>query len=235
MKRLAGFSDLSALSALGGLAQRGPSGGGGGGGFVAPPVAHTISGSNSNGTTSAGIDTTGATFIVIASPFYESSPAPTISDSYGNTWTKATAYTGTGLNSAVLQFFYCYNPTVGAGDTFTSSGAVSYSSLAVLAFSGSTGSGPVDQQSGNDNGFQTGSITPRTNNQLVVTAVSEAVAGDISSSIDPGFTITDTLANSSGNYFGIGLAYLIQTTATAENPTWSGSVGGCNIASFPAA
>jgi len=199
-------------------------------------IAHTASGTNSSGTTSSGVDTTGADLIVVAAAYYNGSAAPTLTDSRGNTWTGLTEVAAAGgsyLGS--LRFFYCQAPSVGAGHTFTLSGASSYAALAVAAFSGSAAS-PADQQGGSGGTATPGSITPSEANELVLTAVTDSSPGGIATAVSGGFAVLDTLANSSGNHFGVGLAYLVQTSAAAANPTWSaGNVFPASaIASFKA-
>jgi hypothetical protein len=54
--------------------------------------------------------------------------------------------------------------------------------------------------------------------------------------IDTGFTISDQVAHSPGNYYGSGLGYLVQGSAGAINPTWTisgaATAAGAVIASF---
>jgi hypothetical protein len=189
-----------------------------GGGSVSPItlVAHVATGAN--GVPSAAIDTTGANLIVISQSGVSSgTSAPT--DSKGNTWTALTEYSG---GSTSVQLFYCSNPTVGAGHTFTPHG-VSVS-IAVSAFSetlnaipdGSSGAGSASATT-----QQPGSLTPSVDNCLVVTGlmyISGVMPGP--ATISAGFDITDNAGNAS-TFVPVALAYQVQTTATAVNPTWS--------------
>jgi hypothetical protein len=195
-------------------------------------VAHTGSGGTPSGVTSSAIDTTGADLIVVATGYYNFGVGLTISDSNSNTWTPATVITSSPVN---LQLWYCVNPTVGAGHTFTLSGSSVYTGITVAAFSGPAAPSPLDQQGGAA-AASPGPITPTAANELVISYA--GTAGGAADGVDSGFTITDDIALVSMMSFGISAAYLIQTSATAENPTWtdsSGGVGASGIASFLAA
>jgi hypothetical protein len=90
----------------------------------------------------------------------------------------------------------------------------------------------------NATALATGSVTPSAANELVVTAEGQGAAGGSPFTINLGFTITDQKAQVGGQADGGGLAYLIQTTATAVNPTWTGVSNGnmvVTIATFKAA
>lgn len=195
--------------------------------LVAHVSAHSAAGGD---ITTTSIDTTGATLLVAA----VSATTPSVSDSKGNTW--ATAIAGTGVPTTTM--FYVKNPTVGTGHTFTGSGTVP--AICVFAYSGTDTTADVDQSSAGANTSQAtaqpGSVTPTVNNEVIVTAF-----GDFSNipnySVDSGFTIQEHQNYTAGAAFGIAMADLIQTTATAENPTWTpGSTGTCTaiIATFKA-
>ena len=200
-------------------------------------VAGVSSGTNSGGTTSAGVDTTGADLLVMVVCYFSGAAAPTVSDSKGNTWTALTAVqsTGGGANNKT-QIYYAKNPTVGSGHTFTASGASSFASLTAAAYSGCDTAAPFDQQNGTADSTQPGSVTPTQDNELVVTGL----GGDVATytSVNGGFTLRNSVGVSAGNYFGTGLADLVQTTAAAANPTWtvnSVTNSGNVIATFKAA
>jgi hypothetical protein len=178
--------------------------------------------------TTGSINTTGANFIVVYISDYLPS-STTLSDNKSNTWTALTAKAGTSQSRS--QLYYCYAPTVGAGHTFTAGNSGgSYPSISVQAWSG-IASSPFDVENGGVTGsassLQPGSVTPGSANEIVITGVGGITQGTIS--IDSGFTISDQFAYN-GAAFGGSMAYLIQTTATAENPTWSWN-GGANEAS----
>lgn len=94
---------------------------------------------SSNGTTatSAGVDTTGATFLVVAVSFYNGTAA--LADSKGNTWTPITLSQIDSFFDSSTQLFYCADPVVGAGHTITVTATFPTGQL--LAFSGMTVTG----------------------------------------------------------------------------------------------
>ncbi len=128
-------------------------------------------------------------------------------------------------SSVRTRFFYFQAPTVGTGHTFTCTDTAGAPSIAVLAVAGSIAS-PSDQENGATNfggsfsSSTTGSVTPSNTNQLIVTAINTNIDAG-TATIDSGFAMSDQLATNPGNSWGISLAYLIETTAVAQNPTWS--------------
>lgn len=204
--------------------------------FGTPTSTKKQSTDNTNVTSDA-IDTTGYDLIVIGIT-NAGTAAATPTDSKGNTWTALTGQTGGGV---ISRFWYCINPTVGSGHTFSTSQAFSYPSIFVLAIAGAAAAG-FDQQNGTASAsatsIQPGSITPTEDNELVVALCTNDDTGN-TLSINGGFTIAQQNVTVAFQAEGGGLAYLIQTTATAANPTWSwgGSSEAAStvIASFKAA
>jgi hypothetical protein len=173
-------------------------------------------------TTSAAIDTTSATIIVIGVEYYQASGGPpTLSDSKANTWTQLTVQTGA---SSKVSLYYSLNPTVGSGHTFTLTNAFAgfYGTGQVLAFSGSATPGFTGgQQSGTVGSgatVQPGSITPGTTNNLVVTALGTGYNGVYS--VSAPFSLTDQQQQGASTLGGA-TAWLSQSAATAVNPTWT--------------
>lgn len=195
-------------------------------------VAHAAASSlTGTGVSTGAIDTSGASLIVIATALFATSVIP--GDSKSNTWTPLNSYLG---SFGAVRLWYCSNPTVGHGHTFAVFGVdPNYPAIAVAAFSGVVVPGPFDVQNGHftgDTSGQPGSITPGQNNELLITAV--FARNGVPSSIDSGFTVTDLVNFSSGG-LGIGMAYLVETSATAKNPTWTGTgLNATSIASFKA-
>ena len=200
------------------------SGGGGGISVVSHTSAGSTNGSSVTAPSSGGLNITGANLLLIACATYSANcPTPTLSPS---------VCTLSPLNIYVVgsrfQWFYCYGPTGTSSLTASVSGAAN-PSLGIIAYSTTSGSS-VDQQNGGGIGsgtsFTPGSVTPLHPNELVVsgTAFSLAITG---LSITGGFTILDQVAQSAGNCEGLVTAYLVQTTATAANPTlnWTNSAG----------
>jgi len=169
--------------------------------------------------------------LVWAVPYYT---LPTVSDSKGNTGVALTNVAG--ASDPQIKLFYVKNPIVGSGHTFTFTGVDNYSPFAVLAFSGTDTTSNVDQENGagGSSPLAPGSITPTADNEVIVAAI----GGHQSSvSIDSGFTLTINGANAAN--YGVALAYKVQTTAAAVNPTFTASGTGtgmaATIASFKAA
>lgn len=195
-------------------------------GFSSTPVAYTSAQSTTGlSVTTPGINTTGANLIVIlVTDYFTSVPTPT--DSYGNTWTALTQYINPSFRA---QFFYCYNPIVGAGHTFNESNASAlYPAIAVQAWTMAAVS-PFDVQNGSTTNSP-GSITPTANNELIITGIG---GGNTVTSVNSGFTATALINNVNAQGVGIGMAYLVQGTAAAISPTWTaGGTTVSNIASF---
>ncbi len=203
-------------------------------------IANTAAGSTTgDNVTTGAINTTGANFLVLVVASLDNTGV-TISDSKANTWTPRTNRVGT----PDLQV-YDANATgtaiVGTGHTFTATSTAQMPALAVIAFSGVATAAIFDVENGTSfagvASVQPGSVTPTVNNEVLVTGLSNDVA-QLGPTIDTGFTRSDfvdfvaTLTN------GVAMAYKIQTTAGAENPTWSwtfASNGAVSMATFKAA
>lgn len=201
--------------------------------------AHAIA-AGKNSATTTGINTTGADLVVVISSWETDAGGPatlviTDNKSNGNA-TSVGPTTGTFRTN----ISYWHNPTVGSGHTFSFSATSAFACIAVLCFSGSAAT-PLDQSNGatvsNAATIQAGSITPTQDNELVI--VSWCGAGTTNTlTIDGSFTKTDFLTWVTGANDGGGAAYLIQTTATAANPTWTADTStgqAAKIASFKAA
>lgn len=189
------------------------------------------SAAGSTGATTASLDTTGATLLVITTSS-ENGAAPTVSDSKSNTWTPLTNIEFADRS----QIFYAVNPAVGSGHTFTAN--ANFIAFAALAYSGVTTTSPFDVENSalsSTSPFQTGSVTPSVDNELIITTLG---GRDVTNSINSGFTIRESLILSPGTNFSMTVADLIQTSASAVNPTWtytlSGDAQAC-IATFKAA
>lgn len=203
-------------------------------------ISSVATGGSANGVTSGSIDTSGADLIVVAASQYGNGQAnATLTDSKGNTWTQLTQYHNSVPDVTRITLYYCFAPTVGSGHTFTLSRTDSYPSVAAMAFSGS-----ITSPFGNENGDRgtavtsvaTGSITPPEDDCLVVSALGYDTPGS-------GATVNSSLTGlvgttpTTGQYQGIGMAYIVQTAAGAINPTWSWSgatYGNATVASFKA-
>jgi hypothetical protein len=212
------------------VGQKVAAGGGGGGTFTFIDSVSALSGNQTDVTTAA-IDTTGATLLVaVLTDFAET----TFSDSKSNTWTSLTK----GTQFISTRIVYCVPSSVGSGHTFSASVASGFPSICVAAFSGAHAT-PVDQQNGSTgNGItsiQPGSVTPTEDNELVIVGV--GLGNGNAAGIDmAGYTVPEEVYYN-GNAFTCALAYNIQTSATATNPTWTwtgNEQGVARIATFKA-
>lgn len=193
-------------------------------------MALIASASKDNGGTTAAIDTTGATLLVIV--LSNLNTTPSITDSKGNTWTALTRKDGTSSRNG--QIFYAGNGAiVGTGHTFTLSGASGAASFAVAAFSETLTASVFDAEAAGGDAssptttVQTGSLTPGVAANLLIAGL----AGDAytSFSIDSGFTIAVSLGKVGFDHQGVAIAYLAQSSATAQNPTWTVSTNDASI------
>jgi len=202
----------------------------------APPavpalLAHTKAGSADGGNTATttGINTTGASLIVVATRGGSSA----VTDSEGNTWTALTAYTG-------ARMFYCVAPVTSATHTFTTTGAGQFSAICVQAWSNTDTTSPFDVQNGGNNTsttIQPGSVTPSVNGEIVITMTGQGSGETIAPTIGSGFTVSDAQPFINSNSFPMAMGYKLQTTAGAENPTWTWNASNANgaaIATFKA-
>lgn len=177
--------------------------------------------SDGNSATTGSLNTTGADLIVVGACSFQG-VAVSVSDSKSNTpWNARTIYAVSGDPS--VQLFYFQAPTVGTGHTFTVTTSGGFPSVFAAAFSGST-STPYDVENGSTSGVavtskQPGSITPNQDNSLIVSLVAPSPYAS-NGAIDSSFTITNHVSNGANNYGGA-MAYLIQGTAAAVNPTWT--------------
>ena len=198
-------------------------------------VAHTggALGLSSPKTTSA-IDTTGANLLVVVLVSNNGTVAHLSFDSKSNSWTPLTAQTQ--VSGSQVQIYYCVPTTVGSGHTVTFQASSNfYASGYFAAFSGSAAA-PFDVQNGATNTSATmspGSITPAFNDELVISGISMHLSS--APTVDASMTVLDSNGFLSGNYFGGGIAYKIQTAAAVINPVWTMSSSdktACVIASF---
>jgi len=192
--------------------------------------AHTSADSDGETSTTSAIDTTGASLLVVAVATL-TGVIPTITDSKGNTWTALTGADSGGTGAGTVKIFYAVNPTVGTGHTFTGSASGSFHSISAVAYNDVVTTSPKDQDAGAGSASgttqQPGSVTPLSDGQVLVTALLSIAPSGVAT-IDSSFTVFEHV-NSAGN-FCVALADKIQTTAGAENPTWTSNVSADRIA-----
>lgn len=213
--------------------------------ITAPPggikflVADTTEKSQGTPATSAGVDTTGADFLVVMlGSFFNSGPAA-FTDSYSNTWLPLTTYSSSGTLS-FLTMFYCVQPIVGPGHTITCTGGTQINGV-LAAFSGLLQTVDVFE-AGTDSGasatttpVQPGSVTPLNVGDLIITGLSgigDSIGGV---ACDSGFTVVQ---QTTVDRWETALGYLIVADTSAVNPTWNDATGTfatANIAAFAVA
>ena len=191
-------------------------------------IAHGAGQTNANTAVTGTITTTGANLIVVCVGTENNSV--TVTDTKLNTYTLIRSDLTSGPD--YCKMYYCLSPTTGA-DVVTATSTGGYPVISVSCWSGIRTSSPVDQQNGFGNtsvtSIQPGSITPSTNGMLIITdVINDYSTTFLTSSPNLGFTTTDYL-NLSGSAVGGGQAYLIQSTSSAVNPTWSGTSAGTLI------
>lgn len=185
---------------------------------------HVSAASSGGGTvTSSASDFTNVKLIKLCRTAYAGITDDSVSSSPSNTWVPLTTYTDT--VDVALQCWYAINPTVSSSMTFTITTSGSGPAFVALGFTG-TSSSPLDQQNGSNGAvttitsFQPGSITPSQINSLVTSCFGFDTA--LTASVS-GVTLVEQRNYSTGNNFGIACGYIIQSSISAINPTWSTS------------
>lgn len=188
--------------------------------------------SNASTVTSNAIDTTGANFIIVTIAYYQ--VVPTFLDSAGNTWTLVR--TDVQATNDHLRTYICYSPITSATHTFSAngSGGNTYPAIAISSWSGVLSSG-LDKQSGaganSASSIQPGSITPTVNKELLICVFASDNAATSSQTINSPFTKIEGFGSQPFS-LGVGMAWYIQPTAGAINPTWSFSGNSLLISSI---
>lgn len=193
-----------------------------------------VTGNGIAGFTSSAINTTGANLLVVSASFGVDPPL-TISDSKGNTYVELTKTTSGG--GAIGCIYYCANPIVGSGHTFTVGGGTSAVAAILTAWSGASAA-PYDQQSqtifapGTTAPFGATSVTPSEDGCLIIAGQAVENSG-FGATFTPGsgWTQVDRLNFVGGTSYGVSQLYRVQTTAAAiaasnTVATWSTAVAG---------
>ncbi len=190
--------------------------------------AHAES-SAGNAVTTSNIDCHLADLIVVSIQSYTGDSGTSgVSDSQSDAYSTAVTQAQSDC-AGLLKIYFVHGSSFSSSMNFTATGSATFPAIQVQGFSGSASS-PLDQTNSASSGttfvnsIQPGSITPTQDNELVVTNV--FVCGVRTWTVNDSFTITDQ-STETANAEGGALAYLIQTTATAVDPTWS--EGGANV------
>lgn len=189
--------------------------------------------------TTSAANITGATLLIAVVCMYSKSAATATVSSTSNAsgaWTAIANYVNGTSNICI---WYCANPATSASETFSCNpNGTGYPTIFASWWSGAATSSPKDQHNGaasaSGTTLATGSITPGQANELIITGISDNDAGN--KTVDSSVTRQDTQLS---NIYETGAwGYLIQTTATAINPTWTEAntvARAVAIASFKAA
>jgi hypothetical protein len=206
----------------------------------APIVSHA-QGLGTGGGTSSSVNSTGSDTIFL-SVGVSNTAALSVSDSKSNTWTLVRDHdNGSGLKTYLYRT--ATPATVGTGHTFTATNAGGKIAVALTAFTGGATSSIDDQENSNGSIFQQtiqpGSITPSEAGTLIITGVMSSDNNREPSVINSGFTVAASY-DDPGTSVNVGIAYLVQGSAAAVNPTWTFENGTAThqaaaIASFKAA
>lgn len=209
-----------------------------------PPTGPTLiakasasTGGTAAGTiTTAGVDTTGATFLVAVATQFDGSYPIGFSDSNGNTWNVIPIVNAGAIGAPQIAYSY-QGPggigpvVVGAGHTVTAAVAGGIISVAFSAWSGvKTSSDPFESYSDASPSFgvtvQPGSVTPVAVNDLFLTGFGGIFGPTPPITIDSSFTYNGDLVGTSCTAAS---AYLVATALTAVDPTWTVAADGNRI------
>jgi hypothetical protein len=196
-------------------------------------ASESASSADTNAVTSPSLTLTGASLIVVAASWHPGASEGTISDSVdGSSGWDTSLQTETSAASRVKLYFKAASLSGSRTVTYTTSSG--YPSIGALVFGGAHASPYTSQESGDTSASTTaspGSLTPSEANCLVVSGM--AYNEDIETFTIPtpaGWTVEEQRVFVGGTSFGVGIAYQIQTTATATNPAWTLSGGSADMA-----
>lgn len=180
----------------------------------------TVTSGNSGGTSPA-FDGTGADLIIVTYAA-DNLSGVTVSDSQGNTYA-SDAHVSDGSGFSDTHIFSKNAPSVSNSMTVTLGGGAHNQAGCILVFKRATTKDQVSAGGSNSSAstIQGGSITPGSNFEIVIASVCQAQFPGLVFSINQGFIIPQQVAASASHNYGNAVAYLIQTTATAQNPTWT--------------
>ncbi len=207
---------LASLKALDGLDMTAA------GGAIALIDFGSAGSANDNIATTGSISTTAGNFIGGVVSFYDFGGGdPTVSDDSGNTYQYRTTYASTFVQT---RLFFCPSATLDGTVVVTATGTGTFPSIIAAVFSNVNAS-PYDVENGATaaaaTSVQPGTATPSEDDELLI-------CGFNGNLLNEDFTISGTgwaeiaQVNSDGaHHVAAALAYKVQTTAGAENPTWS--------------
>jgi hypothetical protein len=189
-----------------------------------PDLSYSIGSGTGGAVVSASLDTTGLkTIIVSISGYADAASVPVLTDSVFNTWTALTTYRTSGASQA--RIFYCINPTVGPGHTFTgaSSATAIYPSMCILGW---IEEGAFDTENGASTGsnvtsLNTGNVSPVSNDSLVISAFTVGVAVTGLAVSGGSLAIEQDVAYVVSQHQRGAIAYEVQAGAATRDAAWS--------------
>ena len=194
--------------------------------------------------TPVGFNTAVATLLVAILSEYSTTNQPTISDSLGNAWNYISKVVTTGTQTSAI-IAYAYAKTGGGAlvtgtDTFTIPNLGGGASGIVYAFSNTLTTASVYRGQHAEipnptSPFQIGSVTPVVGGLVVSGFTRTSTLG--TPSVDSGFSTPVQQANAAND--ALAAAYLVSSSGSAVNPTWTisggtGVIAGLNAAFVPA-
>ena len=180
-------------------------------------ISSLAAGLGTSGGTTAGLNTSGTNFEVVA-VCGVNGHTPTVASSPANTWTNIAASSATSTNTNV-NLFYATNATGGASQTFTIGG--SFVSTCIQAFNGVATTTPY--QTATSTNIPSGtvitppSITPTGSSLLISAATLNGAEATIS--INSSYVLTSSAPFAGGANYGCACAY--DLTSTLTNPSWT--------------
>lgn len=187
-------------------------------------LAHTsVSSTDGNSLITPSINVSGANLILLNVSCYQSCGSLPISDTLNNTWNKAV--TANNSNNEFTIIYYC-SPCIATGnDAFSITSLNDFPSMSVEAWRDSNGVPHLDVTNTNTgNGvttLQSGAVSPSRSGELLVTGINPPTGGNVPTSINGRFTISDTQTAVNGVSVGNGMAYLAGASQSTANPTWT--------------
>lgn len=174
-------------------------------------------GPGSGGGATPSIDTTGAALIIVA--VCRANNSGTVSDSEGNTWTLLDMRT---QGTFSTEWYYTINPTTSATHTFSFVGTNTYPGIIASAYS-AAGLPVFDQESAQGGVFTSmtpTSLTPSQNDTLIVSF--EGFEITQTQVVTESLAVRHSHPWTTGVDLGVAFGDIVQATAAASDPAWSG-------------
>lgn len=198
----------------------------GGGGPTITVSSSRCTGSTDSGlTSSTTVDSTGAGALLVMLSQYQPGTIATITDNKLNTWVPATTYSSASTTKGRFYLATLSGGTRGASHTITATGSGNiFPAICAAAITGATqyGAGENGTSTSAATSASAGSMTPTGANFLVCSGISLYTPAVTSLAATSPLAILNSVAFSSGNNLGAGLACYQQSGGpSAINPNWT--------------